>query len=288
MYGHLTDPSRRIDVALALQRRVDNASGERLCIGINESLSELFGGDPCPSLRKALFLTVEVAGREFTNQYGEQHDLLVDPVRLLAAEWQGALEINEAATTIRVLAATIGEVGSPSTAIDVTKLVQRRADDGGGKVLMFDRTENLGYILPDPAPGSDKIMIIRYSVWNRVGELRAELFPIDEGFKMKRPLTVEVADEKPRFTLHAATFGHPSLPTLRFDCTERLQGRIDELGAGEFFSFLADMDLCEWLGGDPYPYVLAPSLRVPSQARLACHVVVQLHLTRAPVVCVCL
>ncbi len=38
----------------------------------------------------------------------------------------------------------MGEVGSPASSVDVTKNVQRRADDGGGRVLIYDRTENLG------------------------------------------------------------------------------------------------------------------------------------------------
>jgi hypothetical protein len=144
VYGHLTIPSLRVDVALVLQRRVDGASGSRLCVGTNEDLFELFGADPCPGTSKALFLTVEIAGREFPHQFAEVHGLLSEPLRILADEWSGALDVSSSAQNIRVLVATIGELGSPASALDVTKLVQRRADDGGGKVLIYDRTENLG------------------------------------------------------------------------------------------------------------------------------------------------
>ncbi len=259
-----------------MQRRADGANGTRLCVGVNESLIELFGPDPCPGSRKALFLTVEISGREFPNQYAEEHDLLVEPVRIVADEWHGSLDVSDSALNIRILAATIGEMGSPASAVDITKLVQRRADDGGGKVLIYDRTENLGYVLPDPAPGSDKVMIIRYVMWNRIGELRVELFPTEEGFKLKKAVYLEVASQRPRFILHAATFGHPSLPTLRYDCTERIQGRMDEFGSGEYFSFLADADFCEWLGGDPYPYV-RHRLLFSASPSLAAHLLLRWH-----------
>lgn len=75
VYGHLTVPSLRMDVGLVLQRRVDGASGGRLCIGTNEDLLELFGKDPCPGARKALFLTVEISGREFAYVTAELHVL---------------------------------------------------------------------------------------------------------------------------------------------------------------------------------------------------------------------
>lgn len=249
----MTDPARRIDVASALQRRVDGCSGRRLTIGLNESLSDLFGGDPCPGCRKGVFLTVDICGREYASQYAEDNDLLAEPIRIIADEWRGGMEELGDATQIKIMAATVGEPRIPTTAVDITKAVQRRADDSGGKVLMFDRTENLGYFLPDPAPGADKLLVIRYSIWGRFGEIRVDAFATEEGYRLKRTMYVESSAKRPRFVLHAATFGHPTLASLRYDVTERCQGRMDEQGGGEYFGFLAEQDLCDWLGGDPHP-----------------------------------
>ena len=249
-YGHQLNSAKRIDVTKAVQDRVDAASGHRLDIGMNEPLLLLFGEDPCEGMDKVLLITVNTCKRTYEFKYTEHAGLLTEPVRIVADEYR-RLGITPEMKKLTILAATIGERVDPRSAVDVTRIVAARVEDSGERVLVFDTTENLAFVFPDPCPGDPKLLIVRYMMYNNIGEVRIPLSLHKEGFNAAMNVFIEVPTYPPSLKVIGAQYGHPNNPIQAYDVTNIVQGRCD-LRGGEWFEVMPEENLQE-LFGDPYP-----------------------------------
>lgn len=251
-YGHVSDEMDRwrVDVADVLRKKVA-ATGGRTCeVGRNEDLKKLFG-DPCPGTPKILVLTIKVFEREYTTRWEEEQGVMRWPVRCNGDDFKRGQASHREMASIRVLVAIIGEPRRPATAVEITNVIQKRINDVGGSMLNIDSVENLAHEFPDPCPGLPKIMIIRYRLYGRTGEIRVNITPgAGTSFFLNEPIYVEAAPQKPLLIIHSAKFGHPTNCQRAYDITELIQARIDSNG-GEWLNMPASEDVHEWLG-DPY------------------------------------
>ena len=145
--------------------------------------------------------------------------MLATPVRVIADDLKRP-DASDRARRITLLCAVVGEASSPSTAIDVTFAIQSRIEDAGGRVLNVDATENLAYVLPDPAPGAPKLLMLRYMIFNRLGELRLRLRADSLGIWAERSVFIEAPVLRPRLLVPTASFGHPADARRMYDVTE--------------------------------------------------------------------
>ncbi|CAK4624123.1 hypothetical protein LEN26_018729 [Aphanomyces euteiches] len=108
----------------------------------------------------------------------------------------------------------------------------------------------------DPAPGEPKVLCVRYAVPNynpeltRHGEIHCQVSA--DGI-LTQPLALTFhTDRLPKVWINRAIYGHrhSTTPGLVFDVTERLTGRTDCNGGGDFMSLGVNDDL-EQLFGEP-------------------------------------
>ncbi|KAF0698661.1 Aste57867_10755 [Aphanomyces stellatus] len=169
-------------------------------------------------------------------------------------------ELNKLA----VLAASFGHPTDAARAIDVTAELRGRVvvtatfselEIPAGIHLM----QMLFKTHADPAPGIQKVLVVRYLVPNFNPELtRHGEIVLEESMTgtLAAPLLLRFhMNQLPKVWINRAVYGHRHsvTPSLVFDVTERLTGLADRNG-GDFLSLEAAADLCA-LFGEPCDHI---------------------------------